>query len=253
MMHFSSYRFLLKDRCLRMRYVRADKKSKVDYSNGSAIIMFHHVAETKPEGVSDSCYSSVKSFRWLIEKLSETKIIVSLDTLVREIRSGVVPENHIVLTFDDVPADFYTNALPILNARQVPYTLFIATSMVDTDGYLTIAQLKELARDPLCTIGSHTVNHVKVREKGVNLEKELKESKETLAKMIGKGIKHFAFPFGTPFAVSTDQIRFVERSRLYESAVSTIPGYINKKSNKNLFFLPRIHSELFIKEYINSF
>lgn len=249
-MPLSFYRILLMDRCLRARYSRADKRSHINYNNGSAIIMFHHVAETKPEGVSDSCYSSVEDFKILLDTLSETKIIVSLDTLIREIRSGRIPENHIVLTFDDVPDNFYTNAAPILHSRQVSYTLYIATSMLDKEGYLTTEQVKELAKNPLCSIGSHTVSHIKVREKGIDLEKELKDSKEILTELVGKEVKHFAFPFGTPFAVSSRQVQVVEKSGLYESAVSTIPGYINKESKKRLYFLPRIHSELFLRSYI---
>lgn len=251
MMTLREYRLLLVDRFLRWRYRQQDQSTGINYSNGSAIIMFHHVGISKPKGVSASCFSTIDDFNSLIDTLLKSKQIVSLGTLVREIKSGVVPKNHIVLTFDDVPYDFFSNAAPILHKKQIPYTLYVATSLIDTDGYLTTDQLRQLSRNPLCTVGSHTVNHVKVREKGVDFISEIKDSKTILSGLTGKEVEHFAFPYGTPFAVSSKQVNQMKESQLYTSAVSTIPGYINKKSVQNMYFLPRIHSELFIKEFLN--
>ena len=171
MMTLREYRLLLVDRFLRWRYRQQDQSTGINYSDGSAIIMFHHVGISKPKGVSASCFSTIDDFNSLIDTLLKSKQIVSLGTLVREIKSGVVPKNHIVLTFDDVPYDFFSNAAPILHKKQIPYTLYVATSLIDTDGYLTTDQLRQLSRNPLCTVGSHTVNHVKVREKGVDFKR----------------------------------------------------------------------------------
>ena len=244
------YRLLVEDRFLRSRYRRADRRSGVDYTCGSAILMFHHIAPQKPEGVRDSCFSTIDNFNSLLEILMKDKMIVSLEHLIEELRSGTVPHNKIVLTFDDVPDDFYTNAAPILHGLQTPYTLYIATSLLDTPGFLSTEQLKSIAANPLCTVGSHTVSHVKVREKGVDFIKELRESKKVLSGLLGREVNHFAFPYGTPFAVSPRQVRQIQQSGLYQSGVSTIPGFLNKTSIKNRFFLPRIHSGLFTQEYI---
>jgi len=58
-------------------------------------------------------------------------------------------------------------------------------------------QIAELAFDPLCTIGSHTVTHSPLTNLSTKeLEKELKGSKATIEKHINKPVAHFAYPYG---------------------------------------------------------
>ena len=65
------------------------------------------------------------------------------------------PTGRAAITFDDGLADVYTIAYPFLKAQGIPFTAFVLTDKLDQPGYLTTAQLLELAADPLVTIGSH--------------------------------------------------------------------------------------------------
>lgn len=246
MMHISFYFDLLKDTLVRKKYGRHSRTSSMD----SAILMFHHVAETCSKGVSSSCYSSIEDFRNLLATLEKTKRFVSLSNLCSDLNNGIVPKDKIVITFDDVLENVYFNAIPILREFNAPYTLYITTSFIGREGYLSKAQLLELSKDPLCTVGSHTVSHGFLKNKDVNLEKELFDSKKELEQIINKPVEHFAYPFGTPFAITKKVIKKVASSGVYQSAVCTIPAYINKYSIGNMFSLPRIHSKLFIDKFL---
>ena len=247
MMSLSFYIDLLKDKSVRRKY----NQHSIASGKGSAILMFHHVAENCPDGVSASCYSSIVDFRNLLTELSKFKHFVPLPKLCKDLQDGIVPKDKIVITFDDVPANVYYNAVPILRELNVPYTLYVSTSLMGTDGYLSKEQIVELSKDPLCIVGSHTVSHCKLKYKGVNLEEEFSASKNTLELLIKKPVEHFAYPYGTPFAISERVIQQMKSSGLYQSAVSTIPAYINEYSVENRFSLPRIHSQLFTNEYLN--
>ncbi|MCF2658970.1 polysaccharide deacetylase family protein [Parabacteroides distasonis] len=239
---------LLKDKYVRWRFNRHSAES----GQGSVILMFHHVAEKCPEGVSESCYSSITDFLNLLNKLSKSKQFISLSELCKYLQIGVVPKDKVVITFDDVPVDVYHNAVPVLKELRVPYTLFISTRLIGTKGFLSSKQIVELANDPLCTIGSHTISHCMLKKKGLNIQKELQGSKEVLEQLIHKPVEHFAYPYGTPFAISKKVIKQVKESGLYRSAVCTIPAYINDHSLEHRFSLPRIHSQLFCNEYLKN-
>lgn len=247
MMPLSFYIDLFNDKRIRRRYARHSSAS----GRGSVILMYHHVAEICPEGVSVSCYSSIDDFKMLLVELGKSKQFVPLSDLCGELLKGTVPQDKVVITFDDVPEDVYVNAIPILKEFSIPYTLYIATSLIGKRGFLSTEQIMELSRDPLCTIGSHTVSHCMLKRKDVNPQYEFSESKKILEQLIGKPVKHFAYPYGTPYAISKKVIEQMKSSGLYSSATCTIPAYVNEYSLMNIFSLPRIHSQLFINEYLN--
>src|SRR5690348_1118898 len=47
---------------------------------------------------------------------------------------GELPEQPVVLTFDDGYGDFYSQALPVLNAREYTATLFQTTAWIGKEG-----------------------------------------------------------------------------------------------------------------------
>ena len=102
-----------------------------------------------------------------------------------------------------------------------------------------IDNLKEMSASSLCTVGSHTVNHVMTRFVSREiLERELKESKEFLERVFGKKVSHFAFPYGSPRAFSYFDIKYI-KSCGYESAATTFQYYIGKKFKNWNYLLPR--------------
>jgi peptidoglycan/xylan/chitin deacetylase (PgdA/CDA1 family) len=151
-------------------------------------------------------------------------------------------KTHYILTFDDVSSTVYYNAFQFLVRNNLPFTLFVNISLLDEDGYISTNQLIEMASNPLCTIGSHGLNHIYYRKLNeADFLNELKISKEILENLLGKKIKCFAFPYGSLLSCSFKNIKLLKKSDLYQVAFSTIKSPINLLNKRFIFFLPRIN------------
>lgn len=224
-----------------------DKKGDTN-GKGSAIVMFHHVSNDNSIKVSDSCKCSVAEFIAFLDFVQTNKHVVTIDQMLDAAKNGDI-ENMVVISFDDVPSNFISNAYPILKERNLPFILFVATGFIGKEGFLSYEQVKILAHDSLVTIGAHSVNHPMLREQRINLYEEICGCKNLLESLINKPINYYAYPYGTPTAINKKVITFVERYGSYKNAFTTIPGLINCYSIHRLFALPRIQSKLYMDVY----
>ena len=104
------------------------------------------------------------------------------ETLTRSPKDSVV-----AITFDDGYRDNLTVALPLLEKYSLPMTLFVVAGFVDSDGYLSEEELREIARHPLITIGSHGLWHPNFSLLATDEARlELKESKQRLEETIDR-------------------------------------------------------------------
>jgi peptidoglycan/xylan/chitin deacetylase (PgdA/CDA1 family) len=168
--------------------------------------------------------------------------ICSLENLLNKSCNG-----KFALTFDDVFSDVFSNAYPVLVKLGIPFTLFVSTGLLDSPGYITSSELKIMSKDPLCTVGSHTVNHVRLRTSERSLE-EIENSKKELEKILGKEIQLFAYPYGSIFACSRKNIREAKKAG-YRAAFSTIRGFVPFITKRKRFFLPRFNGDHFVSEF----
>ena len=107
-----------------------------------------------------------------------------------------IPEKSVLLTFDDGYMDNYTNAFPILKEFNMNATVFVISSYLDGDIYMSPSNIKEMS-DYGIDIESHTVTHRRLSELSYEEQlKELKNSKETIEKITGKPIIAIAYPEG---------------------------------------------------------
>lgn len=200
------------------------------YGGQGSILMMHHVG-----GIVESPYNlSISTFNNLLKSLS-SKNVVSLDSIGKS-------KYFYVLTFDDVPSDFYENAFPLLRQYNLPFTIFVSSKLLDTPGYISSNQLKEIASSPLSTIGSHGTEHVRYagysREE---LNKVFLYSKNILEGIVGKDVCFFAFPYGS---YTTCGLKYKkDLKRYYKLGFSTIPVQLNKIIWHYDYFLPRINVE----------
>ena len=169
-------------------------------------------------------------FSGLIDRLLKTKRFVRLDSYdaVLAMRDG-----DVALTFDDIYESSFRNAFPVLREREIPYTVFISTGLLDTTGYITKTELDELKDDSLCTIGAHSVTHGLSRFAPKKTLWEAKESAELLSARL------YAFPYGSVYAVSWCNRRALQASRLFSCAFSTLNCDLTDENKKLRFFLPR--------------
>jgi peptidoglycan/xylan/chitin deacetylase (PgdA/CDA1 family) len=98
----------------------------------------------------------------------------------------------------------------------------------------------ELGKDPLVTIGAHSVNHNvfnKLNDK--ELDFEYNESRRIIEEKTSKKVNHFAYPFGTVNEVGNREID-ASKSTGYKTLVTTRYGNIFPEHKDFLFALPRI-------------
>ena len=126
---------------------------------------------------------------------------ISMDQLVAHLRTGIaLPAKPILLTFDDGYKGHYDYVYPLLKKYNYPALFSIYTAKVGKQmgrSSLTWEQLREMAKDPLVTIASHSVNH-KVMEglTPAQLLLETQESKRILEAELGRPIRYFTYPEG---------------------------------------------------------
>ena len=91
-------------------------------------------------------------------------------------------------------------------------------------GTLTPEDLLQLAASDIATIGAHTVDHVRLRDRPMQEQQDsISASKRDLEKSIGRAVSHFAYPFGRRDDFDDRSVDAV-RSAVFDTACTTIPG-----------------------------
>lgn len=96
-------------------------------------------------------------------------------------------------------------------------------------------QIKLLANDPICTIGSHTVSHSaldKLEEKAIVFEME--KSNSEIEKYLQKKVEHFAYPYGR----TNREVLEAVKDAKYKTALLANGGKIRR--DVQLFELKRL-------------
>lgn len=149
--------------------------------------------------------------------------------------NGKLPENPVLITFDDGYQDNYDNAYPILKKYGFKGTIFVVTSFVGTrKGYLTWDECREMEQNGM-TIESHTVDHKSMTDlTDDQLRAELVESKKKAEVELGHAVDYMAYPTGA----YNLHIAQLVREAGYKAAFTIKYGSVNKGSN--IYALERV-------------
>jgi peptidoglycan/xylan/chitin deacetylase (PgdA/CDA1 family) len=158
-----------------------------------------------------------------------------MDTLLR--RAKAIPadrmtplsadKRYVAVTFDDAFESVLHNAVPELEKRKIPATIFVIAGLLGQapgwEGYpertMTLGELEQLPAD-LVTIGSHTMTHPALPTLSEQeVRTELSESRARLEEILHRRIKLFSFPFG---AFEEKMIEWC-REAGYERIFTTLP------------------------------
>jgi len=182
----------------------------VDNGPKLVVLIYHRVGS----GTDSFIDVPLPVFKAQLDYLQENYEIVSLDGAVDAIQTMGLRNNVAVLTFDDGYYDFYTNALPVLQRRNLPAVLYLATYFIETGQRfpwdakftgnkgasvrpLTWGELQDIAKFNLVTLGSHTHTHPRLDRISCNeLEEEITVSSALIETNLGIRPTHFASPMG---------------------------------------------------------
>jgi peptidoglycan/xylan/chitin deacetylase (PgdA/CDA1 family) len=104
-------------------------------------------------------------------------------------------------------------------------------------GTLTRAELLQLAASDTATIGAHTVDHVRLRDRSARDQQDtISGSRQELEQSTGRAVSHFAYPFGRRDDFDDRSVEAV-RSAAFDTACTTIPG--TARASADPYRLPR--------------
>jgi peptidoglycan/xylan/chitin deacetylase (PgdA/CDA1 family) len=140
--------------------------------------------------------------------------------------SGV---HHVGVTFDDAFENFARCALPELEKRQIPATVFVITDALGKvfgpsgrpQKVMSLAQVRRLP-EGLVTIGSHTMSHPMLPSiSRQHARLEIVQSRARLEEMLDRRVSLFSFPFGG----FNEQLVDYCREAGYQRVFTTLPTF----------------------------
>ena len=196
----------------------------------NTIFEFHHVSANPAIDLSPRKVDTQKFYSFV----ENHGPYVGLDEILEKRKEGVG-----AVTFDDGLEDVYSIAYPFLKERRIPFTIFVLSRKIGLPGYLTRQQLEEMHRDPLVTIGSHGLNHIRLgRADAKTQEEELFLSKKELEELLGGGYecRYFAYPFGS---YKQDTLELVQKAG-YQRAFAVKGRPLLPWNGKDPYEIPRL-------------
>ncbi len=199
-----------------------------------SILGYHDLAENLPE---TAMRIHTSKFRRQMEAIRQSGVkVLTLDEFTAWKKGEArIPENCILITFDDGWKSVYTDAYPILKEFGFPFTIFLYKNYVDGGGKaLTLPMIQEMIKNG-AAVGSHSVSHpypltVKsYRKKGPDafdayLRKEIGESKRFLESKFPVKITTYAYPGG----FFTEEMPPLCKEFGYDFMFTVLPGKIKR-------------------------
>lgn len=177
----------------------------VSYSAFSAVILqYHHVSETTPKSTSISPLQFERHLTYLAENNFN---VVPLSNIVNAIKNNsYIPDKTVAITFDDAYLNILTNAKPLLDKFNYPFTIFINPAIVSRNSphYLSWEQLKNMAENSVI-IANHGLEHDSLARMPKELTNEkwitkqvanLLHAEKIIKEKTGQNWQYFAYPYG---------------------------------------------------------
>jgi len=201
------------------------------------VLMYHYIAAPQATTTLPGLYLGPDIFESQLQEIKKHEYnVVFISEVAGSLRQAQpLPKCSLALTFDDGYEDFYTKAFPLLKKYGLKSALYVIINRLDTPGYVTRSQIKEMAESGLVEIGSHTFNHPDLRTKKYkDAVFEIRDSRSELEKISGYPVRTFAYPYGH---FNTDDLSIAAASG-YWGAVSVKSGV--SQSADNLWQIKRL-------------
>ncbi|MEQ1694547.1 MAG: polysaccharide deacetylase family protein [Hyphomicrobiaceae bacterium] len=179
---------------------------------------------------------------WLVLETSIARALhvsVQMDGGMRHFATRTAAEKSVA--FDTIY--WWLRQLPEDRARYVVAELAQSigydSSALCSDLVMTWDELRDLARDPLVTIGAHTKRHMALAKLPVeDAEAEMVDSIARVEAELGRPCRHFSYPYGCAKSAGRREFEIAERLGL-ATAVTTRKGLISRQHAHSMMALPR--------------
>lgn len=189
------------------------------------VLMYHYIRNMfNPEDKTGSALSTTPdNFEKQMAYVKENNFTtISPQQFYEAVMEGKpLPPKPILLTFDDGYADFYTEALRVIEKYDVKVSILVPTDKIGTPNYMNWEQINKIAVNPNITIISHTRHHYFLPQIPIaQYNNEISQSRILLEKNLGKSIDFFGYPYG---GFNEEIVKEVKKAG-YKMAFSTRGG-----------------------------
>mgnify|MGYP000415695106 CR=1 FL=1 len=171
---------------------------------GAVILQYHHVSDTTPKSTSITPAQFEVHLKYLQEHSFN---VIPLSQMMDKIKNQQpLKDKTVAITFDDAYTDVLTQAKPLLDQFNYPYTIFVNPGIIarNSSAYLSWVQLKALA-DEGVIIANHGYEHDSLTRITDNSTQEqwlaaqttlLLESERIIKEKTGQSWQYYAYPYG---------------------------------------------------------
>lgn len=203
------------------------------------IFVYHNIISDDEEIQYDYMQTKESTFEKQINGLKAVGYhFINYEDLV-EYKNGQksLYKKSCIITFDDGYEGVYENAYPIAQKYHIPFTMFIITDNMETEGVITWAQAKEMKESGLITIASHSMSHPEFTNLSVEEAVDnVKESYKIIEEKLGEETtKIFTYPYGL---YKEEQLQELGKEGYVQNLTD---NKINKSNKLNLSGLHRCY------------
>ena len=180
------------------------------FNNRESKVLFYHDIHSGAQYTEMS--TTLNDFQKHIDAihLLDFEIVADISKKTRQVK----------IQFDDGFKGLY-NCIDFIYKHKIPIEIFIVTSWIGKEGYLSVKEIKELQKSNLIRFSSHTHTHPNLGEiNDDEIRYELNKSKQVLESITGEEVKSLCFPKGS---FSNSVIQIAEELG-YKEQYSSLPG-----------------------------
>lgn len=172
----------------------------------AVVLYYHRVADDRATPWTLSTRMFLRQVEWLRRRLE----IVSLYEVHRRMAAGANSRMCVAITFDDgyaancqmaipwliehaIPCTYFVTLGPVLSGRPFAHDLRLGKVLAPN----TLEEIRAMAGAGI-DIGSHTYSHPDLgrSDRPDDIQREVVAVRADLERLIGRPVRHFAFPFG---------------------------------------------------------
>lgn len=193
-------------------------------SGGVPILMYHYIRDNPDPNDQLGFNLSVEPehFNSQLSCLHSAGMttVTFADVMTAQKEGKPLPQNAVILTFDDGYADFATTATPLLQRYHFIGVNYVVSGFLDQPNYMTTDQLHGVVKAGM-VVGAHTIHHVDLTQQSITAaQTEIAGSRTALQQLTGTSVDDFAYPAGK-FSADVEQL--VSQAG-FRDAVTTVEG-----------------------------
>ncbi len=178
------------------------EQAKNGVQNYATIFVYHRFGDERYPSTNISVELFEQHLHYL--RANAYTVLPISEIVARLSRGEALPQRCVGLSADDAYASVLSGAVPLLDAYNMPMTLFVNPGSIGGGSYLTWEQLRQLDAKDNIEIGNHSDRHpyfVSLPQHGSatwrrQVEEDISNAQQAFIKHLGYSPQLFAYPYG---------------------------------------------------------